>query len=55
MRMMKIVMRELNLRCFLTVLFVNKLGHLIEFRPREVQTDPNIFTLVEKKKKALVE
>ena len=37
MQMMKSIWSEMNLRCFLTVLLVNNPGHVIEFRPREVQ------------------
>ena len=37
MRMIKSLWEEINLRCFLTVLLVNKPGYLIESRPGEVQ------------------
>ena len=37
MQTIKSLWGKINLRCFLTVLFVNKPSHLIEFRPREVQ------------------
>ena len=54
MRVIKSLWGEMSLRCFLTVLLVNKPGHIKVLRPREVQlflfnhnTDPNIFTLAE--------
>ena len=59
MRMMKSLWTEMNLLCFRIVLLGNNLGHVAEFRPREVQhlflfnhkNDQNIFTRAQLKKK----
>ena len=57
--LMKSLWTEMNLRCFRIVLLGNNLGHVTEFRPREVQhlflfnhkNDQNIFTRAQLKKK----